>query len=702
MSSLTRSSCVAAADARAAFSRRQACQGPSKKSGFGPPSSSTAVVTASRNQRSCATRITAASSAGQLPLEPLEALDVEVVRRLVEEQQVGVGRRARARATRGSARRPRTSRAAGRGRRRGTRARAAPTRRGRARPSRLRARVEPAPRCSGAASPARGRRSPSPARGRASSSSIATRSPAPESEYSRSVSPWPRGGRWSWSATRVSLANASSPPCSDVSPTSARSSVVLPAPFGPASASRSPRRSRNETPSKRGSPESSLRRPDAIRTAIDPKDTRRSTPPAAGWYRAASQNGGRGYTSSWPRADRRRRRWPRGRPRRLRVPRRRRREGRHHRRRRAGSAVQPAAADEGLPARRGRARGHARAVRSRSGRRHVVELRLDTRSRRSTRPSTRSSSREASGSGTGRSSSRPARARASCRFPARISSASTRTGRSPMPTPCATAAEEAHTAIVIGGSFIGAETAASLRLRGLDVTLVEMGSTLMPQLACPELSEELVELYRGEGIEVLLETQIEELTGNGKLLTGARLRGRQDARGLPRDRRDRRPAERRAGAEAAAPTSTTGSSWTSASGTSLPDVYAIGDVARYPDPTSGRLRRIEHWSNASAQGGHLGRQLAGARAAYDEVPVFFTQLFDKKLQVLGDVQPAVECVLRGSLADGRLIGFHLTEKRRARRRDRPRPRRRSHGGAEGADPREARRSTTRRDSSTRT
>ena len=46
------------------------------------------------------------------------------------------------------------------------------------------------------------------------------------------------------------------------------------------------------------------------------------------------------------------------------------------------------------------------------------------------------------------------------------------------------------------------------------------------------------------------------------------------------------------------------------------------------------------------------------------MPVFFTQLFGRKLQVLGDVEPAVECVLRGSLADGRLIGFHLDEEHR--------------------------------------
>ena len=225
------------------------------------------------------------------------------------------------------------------------------------------------------------------------------------------------------------------------------------------------------------------------------------------------------------------------------------------------------------------------------------------------------------------------------------------------------AAEEAHSAIVIGGSFIGSETAASLRMRGLDVTLVEAGDSLMPQLRAPELSAELLELYRAEGIDVLLGTQLEELTGNGRLLTGARTSDGRTLEGylaivgigvVPNDE-----LAERAGAEV-----DDGIVVDERFRTSLPDVYAIGDVARYPDRTSGRLRRIEHWSNADAQGAHLGRQLAGARAAYDVVPVFFTQLFGRKLQVLGDVEPAVECVVRGSLADGRLIGFHLDEDRR--------------------------------------
>jgi 3-phenylpropionate/trans-cinnamate dioxygenase ferredoxin reductase component len=225
------------------------------------------------------------------------------------------------------------------------------------------------------------------------------------------------------------------------------------------------------------------------------------------------------------------------------------------------------------------------------------------------------------------------------------------------------AAQAAHSAIVIGGSFIGAETAASLRMRGLTVTLVERGAALMPQLRAPALSEELAELYRAEGVEILLETELEELTGNGRLLTGARTKDGRTIEGylaivgigvVP----NVEPAEH-AGAEV-----DDGIVVDERFRTSLPDVYAIGDVARFPDPASGRLRRIEHWSNANAQGIHLGKQLAGSKAAYDAFPVFFTQLFDRKLQVLGDVEPAVECVLRGSLADGRLIGFHLTDERR--------------------------------------
>src|SRR5215813_4107915 len=101
-----------------------------------------------------------------------------------------------------------------------------------------------------------------------SSCSVATRSRAPERTYSRSVRSRSSGGRWSCSATRVPFWNASSPPCFSVSPERMRSNVVLPAPFGPESATRSRRSTLNETPSNRTLPAISLRRFEAMTTAI--------------------------------------------------------------------------------------------------------------------------------------------------------------------------------------------------------------------------------------------------------------------------------------------------------------------------------------------------------------------------------------------------------------------------------------------------
>lgn len=220
------------------------------------------------------------------------------------------------------------------------------------------------------------------------------------------------------------------------------------------------------------------------------------------------------------------------------------------------------------------------------------------------------------------------------------------------------AAAEARKALVVGGSFIGSEVAASLRLRGLEVTLVEVGDRLMPALASEELSAELVDLYRSHGVDVRLGDSVEELTGHGRLLAGARLASGDDVEaylavvgigvvpnvgfldpdqielddGVVVDDRFRATAD---------------------------GVYAVGDVARFPDRVFGHPRRIEHWSNAKAQGAHLGRQLAGEKAAFEEISVFFTQLFDVKIQVIGDIDGGVDdVILTGSLDEGRVLGFH--------------------------------------------
>jgi 3-phenylpropionate/trans-cinnamate dioxygenase ferredoxin reductase subunit len=222
---------------------------------------------------------------------------------------------------------------------------------------------------------------------------------------------------------------------------------------------------------------------------------------------------------------------------------------------------------------------------------------------------------------------------------------------------------EARKILVVGGSFIGSEIAASLRMRGLEVTLVEQGDHLMPALASEELSDQVAELYREHGVELLLGEEIQEFRANGRSLTGAVTASGQEIEafrvvvgvgvepetgflersGLELDNGVVVDDHFRAGE----------------------DIYAIGDVARFDDTVAGRQRRIEHWSNADNQGRYLGQALAAdGRTAYSEVSVFFTKLFDLQLQVLGDPGAGVdEVVIRGSIADRNVLAFHLRDDR---------------------------------------
>ena len=223
-------------------------------------------------------------------------------------------------------------------------------------------------------------------------------------------------------------------------------------------------------------------------------------------------------------------------------------------------------------------------------------------------------------------------------------------------------AADARKALVVGGSFIGSEVAASLSMLGLDVTIVEMGDRLVPALASAELSRQVAELYREHGVEIVLGEQIEEFQANGLMLTGARTASGRvieaflavvgvgvapnvdflDGSGIELDN---------------------GIVVDDHFRTSVDDVYAIGDVARFDDVVFGRSRRIEHWSNADAQGTRLGRNLAGGRKGYARVPAFFTKMFDLQLQLLGDTDGVDEVVLRGSIPDRNLLGFYLRDER---------------------------------------
>jgi 3-phenylpropionate/trans-cinnamate dioxygenase ferredoxin reductase subunit len=92
--------------------------------------------------------------------------------------------------------------------------------------------------------------------------------------------------------------------------------------------------------------------------------------------------------------------------------------------------------------------------------------------------------------------------------------------------------------------------------------------------------------------------------------------------------------------------------------TSAADVYAAGDVANHLHPVFGRLR-VEHFNNAEKQGAAAARSMLGSAASYGYIHSFWSDQYEHKLEYVGHAAKWDEFVVRGSLEDGRLIGFYL-------------------------------------------
>jgi NADPH-dependent 2,4-dienoyl-CoA reductase/sulfur reductase-like enzyme len=223
------------------------------------------------------------------------------------------------------------------------------------------------------------------------------------------------------------------------------------------------------------------------------------------------------------------------------------------------------------------------------------------------------------------------------------------------------AADEAREALVIGGGFIGMEVAASLRHLGLEVTLVNRESGLFQALEAPELEREVALFFADNDVNLLLPEEVAAFRGRSHVdsietKTGKTLATDFVVAGI--------------GVEP-------GVDFLEGSGleldngvvvnerfeTSVPGIFAVGDVANFYDPLYRRHRRIEHWSNAGYQGVEVGRRLAGANGGYDRVSTFFTEIFGLTVKVFGDLTSHDDLIVRGSLSDRNLLGFYLEKGR---------------------------------------
>ena len=204
-------------------------------------------------------------------------------------------------------------------------------------------------------------------------------------------------------------------------------------------------------------------------------------------------------------------------------------------------------------------------------------------------------------------------------------------------------AHEGTRAAVIGGGFIGSELAAALTMNDCTVTIVVPEVGIGARIFPASLAEFVNGYYREKGVEVLAEEKVGGVTRDGGgyrvetesgraveadvVVAGLGIVPRTDLAeqsGLAVD--DGILVDDRGRVEG------------------HDDVFAAGDVARFPATALGGLRRVEHENHANSHGRHVGANMAGADEPYDYLPYFYSDLFELGYEAIGDTDSRLEVV----------------------------------------------------------
>ncbi|AYF78799.1 FAD-dependent oxidoreductase [Nocardia yunnanensis] len=197
----------------------------------------------------------------------------------------------------------------------------------------------------------------------------------------------------------------------------------------------------------------------------------------------------------------------------------------------------------------------------------------------------------------------------------------------------------ARQAVIVGAGFIGCELAASFRSRGLAVTIVEPQPTPLYAALGAAVGALVTRLHESEGVEVRCGTGVESLVTEGDSVIGVRLADgtRIDADLVVIGIGSVPAADWLAdsGIPLAAPADGGGVLTDETGRTTVPGVWAVGDVAAWPH-AAGRNKRVEHWTNAGEQARILAAALLGGEPAGEtQVPYVWSDQYDMKIQVLG-------------------------------------------------------------------
>jgi 3-phenylpropionate/trans-cinnamate dioxygenase ferredoxin reductase component len=213
---------------------------------------------------------------------------------------------------------------------------------------------------------------------------------------------------------------------------------------------------------------------------------------------------------------------------------------------------------------------------------------------------------------------------------------------------------------VVGGGFVGLELAASAHRLGVEVTVVEALDAPLERVLGREVGAACARIHRDEGVTLRTRCAVEAFEGSEHVVAVRTA----DGEAIPCDM-----AVVGVGMNPAV-------EWLEPSGvelddgilvdacceTSVPGVFAAGDVARQDHPLFGSLR-VEHWQNALDQSAAAARNMLGAARPYAAVPWFWSDQYACNLQYAGHAPTWDEVVVRGDLSARRFVAFYLLDGR---------------------------------------
>lgn len=221
------------------------------------------------------------------------------------------------------------------------------------------------------------------------------------------------------------------------------------------------------------------------------------------------------------------------------------------------------------------------------------------------------------------------------------------------------AAARARKVVVVGAGFIGAEVAASLRQKGLEVTMLEASPVPLLRALGEEMGRVYADFHRERGVDLRTGDGVGAFLGKGRVEEVVTAGG------------GRIPCDFAVVGVGVVPAT----EWLAGSGvvldngvavneyceTSVSGIYAAGDVANFFHPGFGERLRVEHFDNAQYQAQAAARNMLGRKAAYSPSLFFWSDQYDLKLQYVGHAAHWDRIVLRGSPQARSFIAFYLSQ-----------------------------------------